>query len=146
MRKGFVFFDFDGCISICNWREQLLPGNKLFKNYDEFHAMLSYDPPNNWIIDMMGKMVQDGYEVIILTGRMENTRKESLSWLHEHGVRYHQMIMRPNEDLRGSEVFKAEVISRFKKEDVKMIFDDRPKIIDHLTSLGYPTFKVKVRL
>jgi hypothetical protein len=147
---GVAFIDFDGCISICNWRNELLPDRadmkgqgRTRKTFDDFHAASPYDPPNQWMIRMMEAMYQDGVKVIILTGRMEQNREQSEEWLAKHGVQYDRIHMRANNDYRSSEVFKAEYIAKYYKEEVRMIFDDREKIINHLKALGYPTFKVE---
>lgn len=144
--KGVVFVDFDGCISICNWRESTLPINSRNKNYDNFHRLLKFDPPNKWMIAMMAQMMDDGTKVVILTGRMESIRKESVIWLLDHEVNYSWMEMRKNDDFRPSEICKAEVVEKYYKEEVRMIFDDRNKIIDHFAELGYPTFKIVARI
>lgn len=145
-RDGVAFFDFDGCISICNWRENLLPSHGWPNGYEDFHEMLKFDPPNEWIIQMMHDMMKDGIRVIILTGRVESTRRSSEKWLVKFGVKYHWMEMRKDGDKRPSEIIKAAYIERFHKECIKMIFDDRQKIIDHLRELGYPVCKVEARV
>lgn len=142
---GVAFFDFDGCISICSWRESLLPSHG-WKGYDDFHAMLRYDPPNDWIINMMCDMVKDNIKVVILTGRVESTRRDSEKWLTKFGVSYHWMEMRKDGDSRPSEIVKAEYVAKFDPSCVKMIFDDRQKIIDHFRELGYPVCKVEARV
>lgn len=144
--KGVVFIDFDGCISICNWREALLPGNSNNKNYDAFHSMIPFDPPNQWMIGMMKEFFNDGVKVIILTGRMENNRNASEIWLAVNCVSYSWMEMRKNNDFRSSEIFKAECVQQYYMAEVRMIFDDRKKIIEHFKTLGYPTFRVKARI
>ncbi len=144
--KGVVFVDFDGCLSICNWRNSLLPAYGPNEGYDAFHELLSYDPRNPWVTHMMAEMHKAGVKVVILTGRMENTRKESEAWLKKYAVKWDWMQMRLNGDYQPSEMFKAKYIKTYYKEEVKMIFDDRPKIINHLKGLGYPTFLVKSKV
>jgi hypothetical protein len=145
-KNGVVIFDFDGCISICNWRQATLPANSDRKNYDDFHELSIYDPPNEWIVNIMCRMKILGVKVVILTGRMDANLRKSTDWLNDHGVPYDWIQMRADNDYRPSALFKAEYIAKFYKEEIKMIFDDNSKVIEHLSSLGYPTFKVKAEV
>ena len=143
---GVIIVDFDGCISICNWRESTLPANSRNKTYDQFHDLLYMDPPNIWMIDMMYRMKNFGYKVIILTGRPEAQRDISHLWLDKYGVLYDWMEMRGNNDFRSSETYKMTYIKKYYKDEIKMIFDDLPRVIDHLKSDGYPTFLVRAKV
>jgi hypothetical protein len=143
MIRSVLVFDFDGCISKCSWRESLLPANGLVNGYDLFHELLILDPPNMEIITMMKLSKMEGYKVIILTGRKEENRHDSVRWLNRYSVCYDAMYMRPNNDHRPSQIYKSEVLSTFDKNDIKMIFDDMEKNINHFKELGYPTCLVK---
>lgn len=143
MSNGVMFFDFDGCISSCGWRESLLPQNKITKGYDKFHELLGLDPPNTWIIRLMNTAKVSGYKIVILTGRMEYCREASVKWLNDNFVLYDYMVMRSNDDFRHSEDYKSSILELYRKEDVKMVFDDMEKNINRFKELGYPTCLVK---
>ena len=133
-------------VSICNWRESTLPANSDRKTYNDFHYLSVYDPANTWILDMMRLMKIDGVKVNVLTGRMEEKRKKSEEWLKRYHVSYDWMQMRGNDDYRSSETVKAEYISLYYMEEIRMIFDDNPKVINSLKDLGYPTFQVRTKV
>ena len=95
---------------------------------------------------MMASMFASGIKIIILTGRMEANRNISSDWLRINNVKYDWLEMRKDDDFRPSEIFKAEYVEKFYKEEVLMIFDDLSRVIDHFKSLGYPTFKVEAKV
>ncbi len=142
-KVGFLFFDFDGCISKCYWRESLLPKNGLVSGYEYFHELLVLDPPNGEILSLMDDAHMNGYGVIVLTGRPEAQRTASQKWLNNHHAMYDKLIMRADDDKRPSQIYKADVLSLYSKDSIKMIFDDMEKNINHFKELGYPTCLVK---
>lgn len=144
---GVVLVDFDGCLSICSWRETWIPKvDCLTETYEQFEKLLMYDPPNLWLISLINAMYRDGYKIVILTGRMERVRKQSVAWLKLHGVLYHYMKMRANDDLRHSEVYKLEYAAEYYKQEIKMVFDDTDRVIKTFRENYYPTHKVVARV
>jgi hypothetical protein len=145
---GVIFVDFDGCLSICNWRDAWLPKSvpKLTENYQDFHSLLSLDPPNYELINLVNESYDNGYKVIILTGRTESNRLKSENWLSKYNVKYNWLHMRKDGDYTPSEVYKLKYIQNFYREEVRMIFDDRQKIVDCFKENEYPVFKVVVRI
>ena len=138
-KNGVIIVDFDDCISIADWRDQLLP------DYDAYHALSVFDQPNHWMIDTMNSMYDAGVIVVILTARPQKHLVISGDWLRSNGVKYAWMHMRNDEDFRPSPVYKLEHVQTYYKEEIRMIFDDRIDVIDRFDQMGYPTFRVEAR-
>lgn len=139
MRRTFIF-DLEGTLAISNWRESWIP------NWDRFHELFPFDRPNITMINLLGDVYAAGHNVVILTGKMDNNRKDAEAWLRRWGVSYSWLEMRKAGDVRRSTSFKEEYVLKFPKDEIAMIFDDREDIIKHFDMLGYPTYKVEVKL
>lgn len=137
MKKQVFVFDLEGTLSFSNWREAHIP------NWPKFESLFKYDPCNELIAGIARDAWDDGQTVIILTGKMVRGSADVKAWLKKHRINYSWLHMRSNDDTRPSEIYKAEYMLRFSPDEVAVVFDDRKKIITHLSSLGYPTYHVK---
>lgn len=137
MIKQAFIFDLEGTLSFSNWREDHIP------NWLKFESLFKYDPCNERIASIAREAWNDGHTVIILTGKMIRGIDDVRSWLKKNNINYTWIHMRSNDDTRPSEIYKGEYMLRFSPDEIAMIFDDRKKIISHLSDLGYPVFHVK---
>lgn len=81
--------------------------------------------------------------VILVSGRNEKYRAETERWLAKHGIVYHSLHMRPDEDGRKDYVFKEEVyLNEIKPTfNVLGVWDDRPSVIRNCwRKHGLPVF------
>lgn len=143
-------FDLEGTLSDCRHRLHLLPSDEQRKaNLEKRHDL--YMPfADAFIIDKpIAPMVElanhlaDFNTIVILTGRMEKHRESTVDWLNRNSVPHDILIMRADDDFRLSEHYKYDWISKQSKK-VKMVFDDRQKIIDFLNSKGIPSLLVNL--
>lgn len=69
--------------------------------------------------------------IILLSGRDEVCRKETLRWLDHHLVSYDELLMRPNGDIRKDNIVKAELYNQFIKDkvNVRFVLDDRDQVV-----------------
>lgn len=137
-RQNNVFvFDLEGTLTISKWRNHWAE----LKQWEKFECLMLHDPENKMICDI-ARSAYDAGMVVILTGKMERGITDARKWLNRYGIRHDWIHMRPNNDFRPSKIYKAEYLETYEKSRITMVFDDRKDIIDHLKSLGYPTYLV----
>jgi hypothetical protein len=142
-----VIIDIDNTLSIANDRFKLAekPNGKI--DWDFVHASenMIKDKPNLPMIELAKNYKQIGFEVIILTGRPESTRKVTKEWLQKYNIPYNKLYMRSWEDnfLKAPD-FKRKIYETEIKEDVFCAYDDDQRVIDVWVELGITSFKVFV--
>jgi hypothetical protein len=84
-----------------------------------------------------------GCPLIIMTGRTEPFRDETLKWLRLRGLTPRILYMRAKDDRRKNVIVKQEMMSAFllqhqvKQSDILCVFEDRDEIVAMWRSLGY---------
>jgi hypothetical protein len=142
-----VIIDIDNTLSIANDRFKLAekPNGKI--DWDFVHASenMIKDKPNLPMIELAKNYKQIGFEIIILTGRPESTRKVTKEWLQKYNIPYNKLYMRSWEDnfLKAPD-FKRKIYETEIKEDVFCAYDDDQRVIDVWVELGITSFKVFV--
>lgn len=140
-----VIFDYDGTLSCGKHRLHALPTTDLHltDSWVEFNRMCVGDAPLRDNIDVMNAMYDAGLYVIVLTGRSDIVRKESLQWLKDNGARYHMLHMREQTDNRKDTVIKEEFLrEKIGLKNIVAAWDDSPSVIAHFRSLGITTYQV----
>lgn len=81
---------------------------------------------------------QDGYYIIILTGRNEVFKEVTETWLEMHDIEYDELFMRPQfcEDYDGQ--FKADTyLHQIEPNyEVLSVFEDKPSVVKALREIG----------
>lgn len=69
--------------------------------------------------------------IILMSGRDEVCRKETIRWLDHHLVSYDELLMRGANDTRKDNVVKMELYNEFIKDryKVRFILDDRDQVV-----------------
>jgi hypothetical protein len=142
-----VIIDIDNTLSIATKRFELGKKSNGKTDWDfvhKFENMIS-DKPNWPMIDLAKKYKEAGFEVIILTGRPEFTKKATEFWLKKYDIPYDKLYMRSWEDnFLKAPVFKQKIYETEIKEGVFCAYDDEQLVIDVWVKLGVPCFKVFV--
>lgn len=141
---SIVIFDYDGTLSDGTHRLHLLPckDQHLTSSWILFNAACVGDIPIRNTIDVMNAMYTAGFHVIILTGRSDGVRNESVQWLKDNGALYHQLEMRKSDDNRKDTVIKEEFLRSLGLEKIVACWDDSPSVIAHFRSLGLTVYQV----
>lgn len=89
------------------------------------------DLPRWFIIQMVVNYHRQGYNVVIVSGRSDECRQETLDWLHLYDVPFSELHMRKAGDYRKDNAVKEEILwtniaDRF---NVVACIDDRPQMI-----------------
>lgn len=142
-----VIIDIDNTLSIANDRFKLAEKDNGKIDWDFVHRPenLIKDKPNLPMIELAKNYKENGFEVIILTGRPESTRDITKEWLQKYNIPYDKLYMRSWEDnfLKAPD-FKRKIYETEIKENVFCAYDDDQRIIDVWVNLGITSFKVFV--
>lgn len=126
-----IIFDIDGTVASCEHRRHFVAGK--VKNWKEFNARMGDDTPINqtiWLNDVISDMWP--LPIFITTGRSEDERKVTETWLKNNKVHYNRMFMRPSGDYRQDAIVKREMLDQIRALGFEpwIIFDDRPCVVD----------------
>lgn len=101
-------------------------------------ALAINDHPNVILKTIVNHLADDGYKVIIVTGRQQIHREVTIQWLDKNGIQYHTVYNRGEGDKRPDQVVKEEIFDTFIRQhyNVEVVFDDRPRVCRMWRSLG----------
>ncbi|MEO5877421.1 MAG: hypothetical protein ABIS86_16915, partial [Streptosporangiaceae bacterium] len=103
------------------------------------------DVPNQPVIDVVRALHAAGNRIVFLSGRTEDCRAETETWLTEHvAVPYDGPFMRPAGDQRKDSIVKVELFDAHVREvyDVACVLDDRDQVVDAWRALGLTVLQV----
>jgi len=141
-----VVFDLDGTIALCDHRLHFISGAK--RDWAAFYQACVDDKPNWPVIYTLRAMAQVGYKILILSGRSDEVREQTLTWLNAYGIPVDGLYMRQDKDYTPDDQLKEKMMSDaqaeigFKPENVLCIYDDRQKVVDMWRKNGYTCFQV----
>lgn len=105
-------------------------------DWDNFHKACVNDKPIQPMIDIY-QMLDAGAEklgtteFLILTGRSEAVRVETMDWLLDQGINYNQLIMRPEKNYTADHELKEQWLHKLQEtHQILTVFDDRRKVVD----------------
>lgn len=127
-----IIVDIDGTIA------HIPPGGRGWYDYDRTHE----DIEDEVILTAVAGFRDRGYKIVLLTGRSRECEKETINWLKSKNIEYDELLMRETGDTRCDTIVKEEIFWRdvAPKYDVKVAFDDRPRVIRLYQELGIKTF------
>lgn len=134
-------FDLDNCISNDSWRKDIID----FKNeaahnerWHEYHSLSNLDKYEN--SHMVDQEADEDNKIVIITGRPERYRNQTIGWLNAHSINYFSLLMRDNKDKRSSVEVKKALVKAFIIDnhpvDVQVAYDDRQDIVDMYKEIG----------
>ena len=143
----FLIVDLDG--SLCNdtHRKHLAESKK----WDEYHSLSSRDEPNDFVLTLIRKLINDNVVAVVITGRTNDYESSTNEWLHRLGVYAEFTYMRKFGDHRPATVLKRESLNAFLSETSSTVdecvvaIEDTPVIVDLWRSLNIPVLQVHQR-
>ena len=163
MNKNTVIFDLDGTLANIDARRKksLKPNGKM--DWDVFFDAenINLDKPNDPVIKMAQLLAEDGFKIVIFSGRNDRSFFTTKSWLSRNRVPFDLLVMRPDKFQLDSwpiakgnpatkemrfmpdEILKKEMLDTFiNKDEVFLVVDDRDKVVKMWRDLGLNTFQV----
>ena len=145
--KNTIIFDLDGTLALIDKRREVStkPNGKL--DWGKFFnsTNIKLDEPNLPVIKMAQLFSEQGFNIVILSGRSNKTETATRSWLSENKVPFNKLIMRNSETdhFTLDWVLKKNMLDEnLDINDVFLVVDDRDRVVKLWRSLGLTTFQV----
>ena len=139
--KNTIIFDLDGTLALIDKRRELArkPNGKIDFNKLHDPSLIKHDKPNWPVIKMAQLFAEQGFKIVIFSGRSDKTATATLSWLSQSKVPFNKLVMRPykTKNFVPDEVLKKDMLDKHLDiNDIFMVVDDRQKVVDMWRSLG----------
>lgn len=143
MTSNTVIFDLDGTLCDITHRLHHIEGDN--KNWKAFYADCPKDEPKPAIIEIAKMCHYDDYRVIISSGRSENVRAETESWLEKWDVPFDELHMRPDNCYVPDTALKKTWLDQGvfgPIEDILFVVEDRDTMVQMWRSVGLTCLQV----
>ena len=149
MKKSIVIFDLDGTLALIDLRREISIGDDGKRDWDVFFdpKMISLDDPNIPVVEMARLFRNNGFFIVILSGRSKATKDATKDWLKKHDVPFNILKMIPTSKkwhfMKDSDLKKHWLDDLFPdKDQIFAVFDDRNQVVDMWRDNGLTTFQV----
>lgn len=131
IRPDAYIFDIDNTLAIMSERSP----------YDYDKAI--NDTLNPYVVRVL-RSVKDNANIIVVSGRSEDSRHITERWLHENNIVCDRLFMRKSGDNRKDDLVKYEIYrdSIHNNYEVLGVFDDRLSVSRMWHQIGLPLFRV----
>ena len=147
MNKNTVIFDLDGTLADITIRKELATKSNGKLDWDVFFdsSNIKLDVPNPPVVKLAQMFAEDGFTIIIFSGRSDKTKFTTRSWLTHNRVPFQKLVMRDSNASHfvPDEILKKDMLDKYADiDDVFLVVDDRNKVVDMWRSLGLTVFQV----
>lgn len=92
---------------------------------------------------MMQALYEQGYTIVIFSGRGAIAKTATIMWLARHDCWHHKIRMRDEGDFTPDNELKRKWYEEARwKDDVAFVVDDRQKVVDMWREMGLTCFQV----
>jgi hypothetical protein len=134
MTDEIVIFDIDG--TLADISERVHHVRRKPKNWNAFNAGMAQDKAIHSMIRLCNILYAAGLRIIHCSGRNEKNRPETVDWLKNQGVPYHELLLRRDEDYRSDSVVKREFLQGMDKSRILFVVEDRSRVVEMWRSEG----------
>ncbi len=134
MVDEIVIFDIDGTLADVSKRVHHL--NKKPKDWDAFFKGIPQDKAIYSMIRLCNILYEAGLNILLCSGRSEQYRPETVEWLTQQGVKYHELLLRRDQDKRSDAVVKRELLSGIDRSKILFVVEDRKGVVEMWRSEG----------
>ena len=114
--KNTIIFDLDGTLAIIDKRRDLSrkPNGKIDFKILHDPSNIHLDEPNMPVVKMARLFAEDGFNIVIFSGRSDKTKHTTRSWLTHNRIPFHSLVMRPHKSMGfvPDEVLKKKMLCR----------------------------------
>lgn len=136
-----IIFDIDN--TLADLTDRLHYIQKEPKDWDSFHDECGLDAPIQPTIDINVALFDAGYHIVLLTGREERNRKATIDWCHKYGVKFHELLMRPNGNRRLDTELKLKLAKKLISAGcIHSVFEDRNRVAKMWREQGLTCYHV----
>jgi len=144
MKRDIVIFDLDGTLALIESRRALAakPDGKI--NWKIFFdpENIKLDLPNDPVITAFKAFAEQGFKMVILSGRDSISRAETRQWLKDNDIHPDILWMRPQGSFTPDDVLKRTWLDELGADNVFCVFDDRDKVVRMWRDNGLTCFQV----
>ena len=131
-RKRTVVFDVDGTLML----------NESGRGWFDYSRVLD-DTPNTSVVHLAKALANDGWEIVVVSGREDTCEADTRESLRRAGVPFSDLFMRETDDHRVDSKVKYEIYDQYLRDhNVALWVDDRPSVIRMVEQLGIRVLNV----
>lgn len=134
MAEELVIFDIDG--TLADISERVHHVRRKPKNWNAFNAGMAQDKAIRSMVRLCNLLYAAGVRIVLCSGRNEKNRPETIEWLDRHGVNYHELLLRKDEDFRSDAVVKREILQGMDRSKILFVVEDRSRVVEMWRSEG----------
>ena len=128
-----ILCDLDGTLALMNGRNP----------FDA--STCEHDLLNEPVANVLKNYNSLGYKIVLVSGREDRYKEQTIRFLNKHEITYHDLIMRKTKDNRKDSIINTEIYNEFIKDQyfVEFVLDDRNQVVDTWRKdLKLPCFQV----
>ena len=134
MTEEIVIFDIDG--TLADVSERIHHVKKKPKNWNAFFQGMAQDKAIHSMVRLCNVLYESGIKILLCSGRSEEHRPQTVQWLAQQGVNYHELILRPDGDKRTDTIVKREMLAGIDRSKVLFVVEDRSRVVEMWRSEG----------
>jgi phosphoglycolate phosphatase-like HAD superfamily hydrolase len=129
-----VIFDIDG--TLADVSERIHHMRKKPKNWNAFFQGMAQDKAIHSMVRLCNILHASGIQIILCSGRSEEHREQTVEWLAQKGVNYHDLLLRRDNDRRSDTEVKRELLAALDKSKILFVVEDRSRVVEMWRSEG----------
>jgi hypothetical protein len=146
-KKNKVIFDLDGTLALIDKRRDVSTKSNGKLDWDKFFdpSNIKLDVPNPPVVKLAQMLAEDGFTIIIFSGRSDKTILTTKSWLARNRIPFQKLVMRDSKTnhFTPDDILKKDMLDKHVDiNDVFLVVDDRDKVVKMWRSLGLNVFQV----
>lgn len=134
MAQEIVIFDIDG--TLADVSERIHHVRKKPKNWNAFFQGMAQDKAIHSMVRLCNLLFASGIHIVLCSGRSEEHRAQTIEWLAQQGVNYHELLLRKDKDRRSDTEVKRELLAALDKTKVLFVVEDRSRVVEMWRSEG----------
>lgn len=109
------------------------------------YTKVSGDRCDEIILGLVSKYAEDGFIILIVSGRKDECLEETREWLGLNDVPCNKLLMRKTGDNRADYIVKKEIYDEYikGKYNVEFVLDDRDQVVNMWREEGLKCFQVQ---
>jgi len=132
--EEIVIFDIDG--TLADVSERIHHVSKKPKNWNAFFAGMAQDKAIHSMVRLCNLLYDSGIQIVLCSGRSEEHRQQTVEWLAQQGVNYHDLLLRKEKDRRSDTEVKRELLAALDKSKILFVVEDRSRVVEMWRSEG----------
>ena len=146
-KKNKVIFDLDGTLALIDKRRDVSTKSNGKLDWDKFFdpSNIKLDVPNPPVVKLAQMLADDGFTIIIFSGRSDKTILTTKSWLARNRIPFQKLVMRDSKTnhFTPDDILKKDMLDKHVDiNDVFLVVDDRDKVVKMWRDLGLTVFQV----